>query len=404
MSNMSIKRNRKINTTNITFHNILVDLEKSSGSYVYDINTKRYYLDFFGMYSSLPLGYNHSCFNTRDFKKDIEIVSKVKVTNCEMSTPQLNSFVDKFSNFAIPEDFSALHFSCTGGLAVEAGIKAAFYHKSRGKSIKHLKCASLSNGFHGITSYGNFLTERRGPAGKRLSGFPDIGWPKFSTHEELEGLLKFDKDIGAVILEPIQCTFGDIHISSEFLNKIRKITLKYNVPLIFDEVQTGFCSTGTVWYFQKLSWSPDIVIFGKKSQVCGIFVKNNFDQIFEKSQAGRMCITFDGDLVDMVRCSHIIDTIQRDNLLTNVLERESQFREELSCIKKIENIRSSGLLFAFDLPDTNSRDTFVKNLRNIGMICNPTSERSVRLRPSLCVSSRDISQASSLIKEAIYEN
>ena len=401
---MSIERRKNIKTTNITFHNILIDLEKSCGSYVYDINTKRHYLDFFGMYSSLPLGYNHSCFSTESFKRDMHTVSKLKVTNCEMSTPQLNSFVDKFSNFGIPDEFSGLHFSYTGGLAVEAAIKAAFYHSSLRKNSNSFKCASLSRGFHGITSYGNFLTERSGPAGKRLSGFPDMNWPKFSTPDELEGLLRFDRDIAAVILEPIQCTFGDIHVPIEFLNKIRKITTKYGIPLIFDEVQTGFCSTGTVWYFQKLSWTPDIVVFGKKSQVCGIFVKNNFDQIFEKSQAGRMCITFDGDLVDMIRCSHIIDTILKDNILLNVREREAQFRKELSSIKKIDNIRSSGLLFAFDLPDRNSRDTFVKNLRNIGMLSNPTSERSVRLRPSLCISDDDISQASSFIKEALYEN
>jgi L-lysine 6-transaminase len=298
-----------------------------------------------------------------------------------------------------------LHFCCTGGLAVESGIKAAFYYKqSKLGSSNSLRCASFSNGFHGITSYGNFLTERKGPAGKRLSGFPDIGWPKFSSPAELEDILDSDDSIGAVIIEPIQCTFGDIHVSTKVLNKIRDITLRYDVPLIFDEVQTGFCSTGTVWYFQKLQWEPDIVIFGKKSQVCGIFVKESFDQIFDKSQAGRMCITFDGDLVDMVRCSHIIETIEREELLSNVIEREAQLRMGLLDIRKIKNVRSSGVLFGFDLKDRDERDTFVRNLRNIGMICNPTGEKSVRMRPSLSVTQEDISVAISLIKEALHEN
>ena len=52
----------------------------------------------------------------------------------------------------------------------------------------------------------------------------------------------------------------------------------------------------------------------------------------------------------------------------------------------------------------NERDTFVRNLRNIGMICNPTGEKSVRMRPSLSVTQEDISVAISLIKEALHEN
>ena len=68
-----------------------------------------------------------------------------------------------------------------------------------------------------------------------------------------------------------------------------------------------------------------------------------------------MCITFDGDLVDMVRCSHIIETIEREELLSNVIEREAQLRMGLLDIRKIKNVRSSGVLFGFDLKDRDER-------------------------------------------------
>ncbi len=174
--------------------------------------------------------------------------------------------------------------------------------------------------------------------------------------------------------------------------------------MIFDEVQTGFCATGTKWFFENIDWTPDIVVFGKKSQVCGIMVKDGFDSIFEKPDVGRLCITLDGDLLDMVRCKHIIKAINELQLLKNVNERSKQFFSALISEPKIKNLRSSGVIIGFDLENKEKRDTFVDNLYKIGMICNSTGEKSVRLRPPLSVSKKEISLGIRLIKEALNEN
>ena len=49
-----------------------IDFEKSQGSYLYDKISKNAYLDFFGMYATLALGYNHPIFNSEDFKSSCE--------------------------------------------------------------------------------------------------------------------------------------------------------------------------------------------------------------------------------------------------------------------------------------------------------------------------------------------
>tara|TARA_A100000164_G_C21839299_1_gene739301 strand:- start:65 stop:1255 length:1191 start_codon:yes stop_codon:yes gene_type:complete len=394
-------RQKKIKTSDISFHGIKVNLDKSSGSYVYDDNTGREYLDFFGMYSSQALGYNHPSFSTAEFKKEVIKAATVKVCNCEMSTEIYESFVEDFSNFAIPEQYTGVHFACTGGLAVEGAIKTALYHMLSKGLRGDLPIISFKKSFHGITSYGNFTTDRVGPAGKRLNGYPDMNWPKANSVSHLKDIIESGLKVGAVILEPIQCTSGDKHISLEDLDNIRQITSQHKIPLIFDEVQTGFCATGNVWFFQKLSWSPDIVVFGKKSQVSGFFVKEGFDQIFNSNEAGRLCITFDGDIIDMVRCKNIIRVINHDDLLSNVRNREQQIMSHILQIPGIINPRSAGLLIGFDLKDRKTRDTFVRDLSNIGMICNPTGEKSVRMRPSLSVTESEISHAMSLVREAI---
>ena len=390
-------------TTNISFHKLKIDLEKSHGSYLYDSNSQSEFLDFFGMYSALTFGYNHEMTKDESYQKDILRASTVKVTNCEMLTEEYEDFVREFSNFAVPDNFSSLHLACTGGLAVEGGIKAALYHSSKKRGIPRDSCVvSFCGGFHGITSYGNFTTDRFGPAERRLSGFPDLGWPKIQNLSELQDLIDSGKNIGGVIIEPIQCTVGDNCFSDEFLTELRKITQDNDIPLIFDEVQTGFCSSGSVWYFQRLDWTPDIIIFGKKSQVSGFFVKKEFDSIFDSTQAGRLCITFDGDLVDLVRCTHVIKYIQQHSILDNINARAVQFREGLSAFP-IKNIRNAGLLFCWDFNSADERDKFVSKLRANRMLCNPTGEKSIRMRPCLTVTAEEITIGIDLIKKTLLE-
>jgi len=400
-----------IKTAAISSFPIRINFNKSRGNFLYDDETDREYLDFFGMYSSLPLGYNHPHLLTKEFQQEILEVSQFRVCNCRIDSKQKKEFLDSFVEFAVPKEFSAIHFSCTGGLAVEHACKTAMFHTKKNKLIlgedaEYLSIVSFKNGFHGITSFGNFTTSKTGIPGDRLSGFPDLYWPRVSTSLDLRELFKADQwnDIAGVIIEPIQCTFGDVHISIDELNQIRNITEEHGVPLIFDEVQTGFCATGHKWFFNKLSWVPDIVVFGKKSQVCGIMVKRGFDSIFENPEAGRLCITFDGDLTDMVRCKHIIKAITDLGLIENVNQRSEQFISALVNEPKIKNLRSAGVIIGFDLKNKEIRDTFVNNLYKIGMIVNSTGEKSVRLRPSLSVSSSEISLAIRLIKEALNEN
>ncbi len=81
-------------------------------------------------------------------------------------------------------------------------------------------------------------------------------------------------------------------------------------------MQTGFLSSGTVWYSTQLKIEPDIIVYGKKSQVSGIMVKKSHSKVFENQK--RLSVTYDGDLVDMIRCKYIINTIDDDQLKKNV--------------------------------------------------------------------------------------
>ena len=79
---------------------INVNFEKSHGLYLYDNNTHREFLDFFGMYASLPLGYNHPIFKTPEFIDEYMRASSLKINNCEFVSDETLEFDRIFTEYA----------------------------------------------------------------------------------------------------------------------------------------------------------------------------------------------------------------------------------------------------------------------------------------------------------------
>ncbi len=391
-------------TSNIakgSIFNIKIDFEKSNGSYIFDKNSKRSFLDFFGMYASLPLGYNHPALTSDEFRDEVFRCSHTKVTNCEFISTETEEFDMEFSEYCGKGIYSNFHYCSTGALAVEAAIKTCLHYKN----YHTPNILSFKNSFHGVNSYGGFVTDRFFSSNKRLKGLPEMFSTKcnYDLKEVESHLSNKDKPVTCVLVEPIQCTAGDIHHNHTFFNNIRDLCNKYDVPLIFDEIQIGFGATGTLWFFENLDIIPDIVLFGKKTQVSGLMAVEKFSGIFDHENIPRLEVTWNSDTLDMIRSKYIVRAFKDLNILDNVLARGEQLSASLSRLGEISGLRSRGLIVGFDLKDTDTRNRFMTTLYNKGMICNSTGERSIRLRPNLCVSSADIDKGCRLIKEALEE-
>ena len=263
---------------------------------------------------------------------------------------------------------------------------------------------SLKNSFHGINSVGNIITTRFPGIDLRQDNLPgELVWPQAKNIDQAIKIIQSkDKNLQGIIIEPIQATFGDNYLAKNKLLKLRKICTEYDIPLIFDEVQTGFGSTNKVWYFEHLGIEPDIVTFGKKCQVSGIMVKKSHSKVFEFPK--RLSVTFDGELIDMIRCKYIIKAIEKYNLLERGKFLSNYFTNKLKSLKKFKSVRSTGLLFCLDFNSKYKRDVFVDELYKNGMICNPTGDMSVRMRPNLAVTKKEINKALEIIDIAFKNN
>ena len=144
---------------------------------------------------------------------------------------------------------------------------------------------------------------------------------------------------------------------------------------------------------------PILLFLEKKHNYLVSWLMKNFQKFFKKPI--RLEVTWDADLIDMVRCKFVIKALIKNNILENVQERSGQLKEGLLKIPGIKNLRNAGLLLAFDLENKNLRDKLVNSLFEKNMIVNPTKDNTIRLRPPLSVSSLEIDEAINKIKSSM---
>ncbi|MCY3413511.1 MAG: L-lysine 6-transaminase [Candidatus Heimdallarchaeota archaeon] len=396
-------------------YDMVIDLEKSSGIKMYDKKHDKTYLDFFSFFASAPIGFNHpKMLEDQEFLKNLQLAALHKVSNSDIYTEQMAHFVDTFGSVAMHAPMKYSFFVSGGALAVENALKTAFDWKVRknfasgmekelGSRIVHFKQA-----FHGRTGYTMSMTNTADP--RKYMYFPKFDWPRVDNpgitypYNEEEILAKektsinqindaFDKypgDIAAIIIEPIQSEGGDIHFRKEYLCELRKIANEREAMLIYDEVQTGVGITGKMWAYEHFEGAePDIIAFGKKTQVCGIMSSKRVDEVENNvfHESSRINSTWGGNIVDMVRSAKYLEIITEDKLIDNATKIGTVI---LKGLKELEvkydlmtAVRGRGLLIAFDLPTKELRNKVVSMMQDEGILVLISGVRSVRIRPHL---------------------
>ena len=424
----------------------VIDLEKSHGSWLVDGNSGKKYLDLFSMFASMSIGYNHPYVISQ--KERLANAAINKPTNSDIYSPEMAKFVETFSRLAQPDYLPYSFFIEGGSLAVENTLKAAFDWKvklnlSKGKKEKGNKIIHFKDCFHGRSGYTMSLTDSPDP--RKVQYFPKFDWPRVSNPamifplnnrnldlvrenekksiDEIKNII-FDSsdDIAGLIIEPIQGEGGDNHFRKEFLIQLKELSLENDFLLIFDEVQTGIGITGKMWAHQRYTTEngipntnqfdknlvPDLMSFGKKTQVCGILGGERLDIIENNvfKESSRINSTFGGNLIDMVRFTIYLEVIEKENLLQNSYENGKYLLKSIENLEGefpdiVSNSRGKGLWCAYDLPDSATRDRLTELIQEEGAIILGSGHNSVRFRPHLNITKEEIDIAASMMKSAI---
>jgi L-lysine 6-transaminase len=393
---------------------LVLDLARSQGSWLVDARDGTAYLDLFTFFASSALGMNHpELAQDPTFRAELLEAALHKPSNSDVYTVAMARFVATFARVLGDPALPHLFFVEGGALAVENALKVAFDWKSRWNGAHGLdprlgtRVLHLREAFHGRSGYTMSLTNTD-PV--KTDRYPQFDWPRIDNpylraddtdiaHRERAALdqaraafAAHPNDIACAIVEPIQGEGGDHHFRPEFLRELQRLCHAHDALFVVDEVQTGCGMTGSAWAYQQLGLAPDVVAFGKKTQVCGIMAGGRVDEVPDNvfRVSSRINSTFGGGLADMVRARRILEVVEADGLIPRAAELGTRLlgmlRELADRHPTVTEPRGRGLMAAITLATPELRDLVVARLRTEEhVIMLGCGTRSVRFRPALTV-------------------
>jgi diaminobutyrate-2-oxoglutarate transaminase len=334
---------------------------------VWDVEGREY-LDCLACAGALPLGHNHPYVMERvqDF-----LASGHVLQGLDLPTVARHAFVEQLMQ-TLPADFARqarLQFcGPTGSDAVEAALKLFKTATGRRSVI------AFHGAYHGMTMGALSLMGNLGPK-QALSGFtpethffpyPHDGRCPFGvggalgetlTLNYLENALS-DPESGItppamVILEAVQGEGGCIPAPVAWLQRLREITQAHGIPLVIDEVQTGFGRTGTLFAFEAAGITPDAVVMSKALgggfPLAVLAYHERHDQWAPGAHAG----TFRGNQIALVAGAATMQFIREQGLATQARVRGGQLQDRLRALARdfpcLGEVRGRGLMVGVEV-------------------------------------------------------
>jgi diaminobutyrate-2-oxoglutarate transaminase len=388
------------------------------------------FLDFLSGAGVLSLGHSHP-----------EIIAAVQaqlstfVHGLDLPTPVKDRFTELQLEMlpASMRDRMRLHFcGPTGANGVEAAIKLCKLATGRSDII------AFHGGFHGSTTATMSASGNLETKSKMHNGMPGVHFFPYSYCPRCPiglipdtcatncatylGRVLSDPNGGvpkpaAVLVEVVQGEGGSVPATMNFLRQVREITVRAEVPLIVDEVQTGCGRTGTWFAFEQYGIEPDVIVASKALTGIGLPASIIiYDQALDRWEAGAHIGTFRGNQLAFAAGIATIEVIRRDNILENVRRRGDQLGERLRQIAArtpwVADVRGMGLMWGIELVDPHTgADASVlalnvqaAALRN-GLILEVGGRNDCVLRPlpPLTITEKLVDKGADLLERAFVE-
>ena len=217
-------------------------------------------------------------------------------------------------------------------------------------------------------------------------------------------VVRRSRRVAAVLVEPIQGEGGVRQASGRFMRKLRLLTRIYDVPLVFDEVQTGWGMTGRLWAHElfDLPCPPDVVTWAKKAQNGILFVSEALATFFQEEK--KFNTTWEGDSAGMVRLLAQLDRLD----LEQVRRTGDLARRGLEALAKeyreiVKNVRGAGVMLAFDVVRADLREALLDRAFRRGLVLLAAGERTVRFYPRYDTTPSAIDDALSILRAALED-
>jgi succinylornithine transaminase family protein len=305
--------------------------------------------------------------------------------------------------------FAERVFFCNSGAeANEAALKLARRHAHTKFGAHKHEIISFLNAFHGRTLF----TVSAGGQEKYTRGFEPL--PGGITHLPFNDLKALDAQMSertcAVIVEPVQGEGGILPADPAFLHLARELCNKHKALLIFDEIQTGMGRTGTLYAYQNLGVTPDVLTSAKGlGGGFPIGAMLTTAAIAESLPFGSHGSTYGGNPLACAVAEAVLDMVNDPALLAGVRRRSELLHEGLGRLARrygvFEPARGAGLLLGAPMSAAwkgKAKDVVNAALRQ-GLWCLIAGPDVLRLAPSLIIPEADIAEGLKRLEAACAE-
>ena len=366
------------------YHPLDVVIERASGSWVYDVEGRKY-LDFLAAYSAVNQGHCHPAI----FAAMVEQAQKLTLTSRAFRNDQLPLLLKDLHeltgfDMALPMN--------SGAEAVETALKAA---RKWGETVKGIPANQAeiivcSNNFHGrtiaIVGFSSDPQYRSG-FGPFTGGFREI---PLGDAEALRAAIT--PNTCAFLIEPIQGEAGIQIPPAGFLAHAAAICRENNVLLMADEIQSGLGRTGKLFAFQHDGIVPDVAIIGKALAggfypVSAVLSSREVLGVFTPGDHGS---TFGGNPLACAIARAALRVIVDEDLAARSATLGAYALDRLKQIKSplVKEVRGKGLWIAIDLHS--SARPLCEALKQRGVLCKETHDTVIRLAPPLNIDHADL--------------
>ena len=409
--------------------------KRSSGVYV-DTECGKRFLDFSSGFGVTNIGHCHPA-----------VVEATK-TACEqlvhsqMSIMKHRPMMDLMTNLTNLEiskksNFDSWYLWNSGTEAVEGACKLAR------QATKRPNIISMNGAYHGRTYLSMALTtsgtKYRANFGPLPSGVFKCPFPKTQpgmnqsindnywgyssitdiTNEtnkclyELRQMLSMQtspEETAAIIVEPILGECGYIPAPPGFLTGLRKICNEHGILLIFDEVQTGFGRTGSMFACDWIDGgvSPDIIVMAKGlANGFPLSAIGTRKELSDKQSPGTMGGTYGGNAVACAAANAVFDVFRNQNILEETRQREKEIRLMVHRISLkhgglVKEFRGRGLMVGLELNNSDKADLIANKCCENGLLLLTSGPKNViRLIPALTITDEELKTGLTILEDVI---
>lgn len=356
------------------------------------------FLDFTSNIGACPLGYSHP--DILEVLAEYSTNGTHKIAGQDFYSREHADLAFEISRI-LPSGFKSF-FINSGAEAVENAIKIAY------RFMGPLPGVSCHGAFHGRTLGALSFTSSK-PVHKY--NFPELAVRriKFCTRDDdpeigaAESLLKENK-VAFVLTEVVQGEGGYNVASKKFIRTLRKLTRKYGVPLILDEVQSGVGHTGRWWAFEHYGVTPDIISAAKALQVGAAMYHRRLEP---KDRSALSSTWGGGSRIDMAVGARTLQVIRRDRLLENATRMGAILKRglgELVGRKGVADVRGLGLMIGLEFDTRERREKKILELFRAGLLTLGAGQKSLRIIPPLVITREQVENGLETISRVVSRN